>query len=120
MTTDVQHPKPQTYNNANKSVSKHILTYLGSIVAILIPLLMYSGAAWVDDQIEQKMGNYATKTEAMNIQRQLMTNQIDYYQEQIYEIQDKKVDGLSSSSDNKKLFRLQNKISILRTKERDF
>jgi len=98
------------YEDANKIINKHISTILGGITVVLMPVLLYAGSAWVDEQIDGKMGKYATKQEIVTIQRQISQTQIDRIQEDIFTIQDRKIDGLTSNSDEKKLIRLQNKM----------
>ena len=127
---------PPKYDEANHVINKHIVSILGSIIVFLIPIILYAGSAWVDKQIEDGMGQYATKTDIVNIQtqltsnsdsfatkveivdikKQISTNQIDSFQEQVYTIEDKKIDGLAKPSDEKKLLRLNTKIK--RIKER--
>ena len=111
---------PPKYDDVNKIVNKHILSFLTAILVVLIPILLYAGGTWVESQIEDKMGNYATKAEIVIIQKQISSIQIDNIQEKIYEIKDKKIDGLTSNSDEKKLIRLENKIQVLRIEKNNF
>ena len=105
---------PKLYNEANKSINKHISTILTAIVAGILPVLLYAGGAWVDSQIENKMGDYATKTEIIQIQNQISKTVIDRIREEIFTIHDRKIDGLGTPSDSKKLIRLENKIKNLK------
>lgn len=98
------------YEDANKIINKHISSILGGITVVLFPVLLYAGGAWVDERIDAKMGDYATKAEIVVIQKQISNSQIDRIQEDIFTIKDRRIDGLTSNSDEKKLIRLENKI----------
>ena len=98
------------YDEANKVINKHISSILGAVIVVLMPVLLYAGGAWVDEQISAKMGKYATKTEIVIIQKQISNSQIDRIQEEIFTIKDKRIDGLTSNSDEKKLIRLETKV----------
>ena len=86
-----------TYNNINRATGNHLLAILLTALLLVMPALIYAGSLWVEQSIQAEV-----KQQMKSIQSSINQQRVDYFQDQLYIIEDKIIDGTVTSYDKKR------------------
>ena len=99
----------ETYDNINKATGNHLLSILLSAIILVMPALVYAGSLWVEQSIQKQVSQ-----QMLGIKTLIKKQRQDYLQDQLYSIEDKKIDGTITNADKKRAVRLRQQLQDLK------